>query len=62
MQQYLAAVKRKQQREVKAAQVEKKPVYRSYVRFGKNSIQASWDMGIQISVCTKPLAIKLSLK
>src|SRR6266542_1421441 len=43
MQQYLAAVKRKKQRNVKAAQVEEKPVYRSYVRLGRNSIQASWD-------------------
>src|SRR6266540_1894384 len=59
MQQYLAAVKRKEQRSVKAAQVEEKPVYRSYVRLGRNSIQASWDTGAQISVCTKPLAIKL---
>ena len=33
-----------------------------YVRLGRNSIQASWDTGIQISVCTKPLAIKLGLK
>ena len=47
---------------MKAAQVEKKPVYRSYVRLGRNSIQASWDTGAQISVCTKPLAIKLGLK
>ena len=62
MQQYLAAVERKEQRSVKAAQVEEKPVYRSYVRLGRNSIQASWDTGAQISVCTKPLAIKLGLK
>ncbi len=41
MQQYLAAVKRKEQKNVKAAQVEEKPVYRSYVRLEKNSIQAS---------------------
>ncbi|SRR6266498_1004244 len=41
MQQYLAAVERKEQRNVKAAQVEEKPVYRSYIRLGKNSIQAS---------------------
>ncbi len=45
MQQYLAAVKRKEQRSVKAAQVEEKLVYRSYVRLGRNSIQASWDTG-----------------
>src|SRR6266540_1725362 len=62
MQQYLAAVERKEQRSVKATQVEKKPVYRSYVRLGRNSIQASWDTGAQISVCTKLLAIKLGLK
>ncbi len=43
-------------------QVEEKLVYKSYVRFGRNSIQASWDTGVQISVCTKPLAIKLGLK
>ena len=43
MQQYLAAVERKEQRSVKAAQVEEKLVYRSYVRLGRNSIQASWD-------------------
>ncbi len=41
MQQYLAAVERKKQRSVKATQVEEKPVYRSYVRLGRNSIQAS---------------------
>ena len=29
---------------------------------GRNSIQASWDTGTQISVCTKLLAIKLGLK
>src|SRR6266542_4475285 len=62
MQQYLAAVERKEQRNVKAAQVEEKPVYKSYVRLGRNSIQASWDTGAQISVCTKPLATKLGLK
>ena len=45
MQQYLAAVERKEQRSVKAAQVKKKPVYRSYVRLGRNSIQALWDTG-----------------
>jgi len=38
MQQYLVAVERKQQRDVKAVQVEEKPVYRSYVRLGRNSI------------------------
>ncbi len=41
IQQYLAAVERKEQRSVKAAQVEEKPVYWSYIRLGKNSIQAS---------------------
>src|SRR6266498_1524139 len=45
MQQYLAAVERKEQKSVKAAQVEETPVYRSYVRLGRNSIQASWDTG-----------------
>jgi len=62
MQQYLAAVKKKQQRDVKAAQVEEKPVYRSYVRLERNFIQASWDTDAQISVCTKLLAVKLGLK
>src|SRR6266540_3710074 len=62
MQQYLAVVDRKEQRSVKATQVEEKPVYRSYVRLKRNSIQASWDTGAQISVCTKPLAVKLGLK
>src|SRR6266508_3614984 len=47
---------------MKAIQVEEKPVYRSYVRLGRNSIQASWDTGAQISVCIKLLAIKLGLK
>jgi len=41
MQQYLAAVERKEQKSVKATQVEEKLVYRSYVRLGRNSIQAS---------------------
>ncbi len=41
MQQYLAVVDRKEQRSVKATQVEEKPVYRSYVRLKRNSIQAS---------------------
>ena len=62
MQQYLAAVERKEQRSIKTTQVEKKLVYRSYVRLGRNSIQASWNTGMQISVCTKLLAIKLGLK
>src|SRR6266498_3811385 len=62
MQQYLAAVERKEQKSVKATQVEEKPVYRSYVRLERNSIQASWDTGTQISVYTKLLAIKLGLK
>src|SRR6266540_2352344 len=62
MQQYLAAIERKEQRSVKVIQVEEKPVYRSYVRLGRNSIQASWDTGAQIPVCTKLLAIKLGLK
>ncbi len=62
MQQYLAAVKRKEQKDVKATQVEKKPVYRSYIRLGRNFIQVSWDTEAQILVCTKLLAIKLSLK
>src|SRR6266540_1418189 len=62
MQQYLAAVERKEQRSVKAVHVEKKPVYRSYVRLERNSIQALWDMGAQISVCTKLLVTKLGLK
>src|SRR6266498_4307917 len=62
MQQYLTAVERKEQRSVKATQVEEKPVYRSYVRLGRNSIQTSWDTSAQISVCTKLLAMKLGLK
>src|SRR6266540_821939 len=41
MQQYLAAVERKEQRSIKVIQIEEKPVYRSYVRLGRNSIQAS---------------------
>jgi len=41
MQQYLAAIERKEQKSVKVTQVEEKPVYRSYVRLGRNSIQAS---------------------
>ncbi len=40
MQQYLVAVERKKQRDVKLAQVEEKLVYWSYVRFRRNSIQA----------------------
>ncbi len=55
-------VKRKEQKNVKAAQVKEKSVYRSYVRIGRNSIQASWDIGVQISVCIKPLIAKLGLK
>jgi len=42
--------------------VEEKPVYRLYIRLEKNSIQASWDTGAQISICTKLLATKLGLK
>ncbi len=42
--------------------MKEKLVYRSYVRLGRNSIQASYDTGIQISVYTKPLAVKLGLK
>ena len=55
-------VERKEQRNVKAIQVEEKPVYRLYVRLGRNSIQALWDTDAQISVCIKPLVIKLGLK
>ncbi len=62
LQQYLAAVERKNQREVKNTTVEEKPVYRSYVKLGRHSLQAQWDTGAQISICTKPLAIKLGLK
>ncbi len=62
MQQYLVAVERKKQKNVKATQVEEKPVYRSYVKLKRNSIQTLWDTGVQISVCTKPLAVKLGLK
>jgi len=46
MQQYLAAVERKEQRDMKAAQIEEKPVYRSYVRLRRNSIQVSWDIDV----------------
>ena len=42
--------------------MKEKPVYRSYVKLERNSIQASWDTGAQISVCAKLLAVKLSLK
>jgi len=45
MQQYLVVVERKKQRNIKAAQVEEKLVYRLYVRFERNFIQASWNMG-----------------
>ncbi len=62
MQQYLVAVERKEQRSVKVTQVEEKPVYKLYVRLEKNSIQASWDTGVQISVCIKLLAVKLGFK
>ena len=40
LQQYLAAVERKNQREVKNATLEEKPVYRSYVKLGRHSLQA----------------------
>ena len=62
LQQYLAAVERKSQREVKNTTLEEKPVYRSYVKLGRHSLQAQWDTGVQISVCTKLLATKLGLK
>jgi len=62
LQQYLAAVERKNQREVKNATLKEKSVYQSYVKLGRHSLQAQWDTGAQISVCTKPLAIKLGLK
>ncbi len=62
IQQYLAAVERKNQREVKNATLEEKPVYQSYMKLGRHFLQAQWDTGAQISVCTKPLAIKLELK
>jgi len=38
MQQYLAAVERKEQRDVKAAQIKEKLVYRLYVRLERNFI------------------------
>ena len=46
MQQYLVTVEKKKQRNVKAAQVEEKSVYRSYVRLRRNSIQVSWDIDV----------------
>ena len=42
--------------------LEEKPVYRSYVKLERHSLQAQWDTGAQISVCTKSLATKLGLK
>src|SRR6266542_1465857 len=62
LQQYLAVVERKNQRKVKNVTLEEKPVYRSYVKLGRHSLQAQWDTEAQISVCTKPLAVKLGLK
>src|SRR6266542_287405 len=62
LQQYLAAVERKNQREVKNTTLEEKPVYRSYVKLERHSLQAQWDTGAQISVCTKLLVTKLGLK
>ena len=62
LQQYLAAVERKNQRKVKNTTLEEKPVYRLYVKLGRHSLQAQWDTGAQISVYTKPLAVKLGLK
>ncbi len=62
MQQYLIVVEKKGQRNVKAAQIEKKPVYKSYIKLERNSIQALQNTGIQISVYTKPLVVKLGLK
>jgi len=38
LQQYLAAVERKSQREVKNMTLEEKPVYRSYVKLGRHSL------------------------
>ena len=40
IQQYLTAVERKSQREVKNTTLEEKPVYRSYVKLGRHSLQA----------------------
>ena len=62
LQQYLIAVEQKNQREVKNTILKEKPVYRSYVKLGRHSLQAQWDTGAQISVCTKSLAVKLELK
>ncbi len=45
LQQYLAAVERKNQREVKNTTLEEKPVYQSYVKLGRHSLQAQWDTG-----------------
>ena len=58
----MAAVERKNQRKVKNTTLKEKLVYRSYVKLGRHSLQAQWDTGAQISVYTKPLAIKLGLK
>ena len=40
LQQYLAAVERKNQREVKNAALEEKPVYQSYVKLKRHFLQA----------------------
>ncbi len=58
----MAAVERKNQKEVKNTTLEEKLVYRSYVKLERHSLQAQWDTGAQISICIKPLATKLGLK
>ena len=32
------------------------------MKLGRHQLQALWDIGAQISVCIKPLAVKLGLK
>ena len=41
---------------------EEMPIYRSYVKLGKKSLQATWDSGAQKSTVTEPLAKLLGLE
>ncbi len=42
--QYLDLVKKQKTNKVKSMIIEKKPIYRSYVKLGKYQLQVLWDM------------------
>jgi len=62
LKQYIESVERRKTNKMKNVTAEEKLIYRFYVKLEYHQLQALWDTGAQISICTKPLAVKLGLK